>query len=108
MIELVASSEVVVEYFELLERVHVDEHLVERFENRLYARETVTWVNLGPRVVASRDRDDDVFLSTAKTGRASFLATNDRDLLDLDPAAHKRLRFDIVTPQTLLTRLAEK
>lgn len=107
-IEIVVSREIVNEYLEVLHRLHVAERLIEQLQRRISAAETVTWVNLGPRVVASRDPDDDAFLSTAKAGRVAYLVTNDHDLLDLDESARKRLRFQIVTPQVLLAQLAQK
>jgi uncharacterized protein len=107
-IELVVSQEIVGEYLDVLHRLRVAERLVERLQQRISAGETVTRVNLGPRVVASRDPDDDDFLSTAKAGRADYLVTNDRDLLELAEAERKRLRFQIVTPQVLLAELGDR
>jgi uncharacterized protein len=104
-LELVVCDEVASEYLEILERLGVDSRLIARFDQRLKARETVTWINLGRRVVASRDPDDNVFLSTAQAGRADYLVSNDRDLLDLDERSRKRLKFQIVSPQTLLDEL---
>jgi predicted nucleic acid-binding protein len=72
-LELVVCDEVVAEYLDVFSRLQIDLPLIESLEERIQAAETVTWVNLGPRVVASRDRDDDVFLSTAKpVGRGSW------------------------------------
>lgn len=104
-IELVVSEQVVEEYLEVLKRLRVDDLLIERFAERLANRATVRHVNLGPRVVASRDPDDDLLLSTARAGRVSFLVTNDRDLLDLPVASRAKLRFEIVTPRQFLERL---
>ena len=106
-LEVVISQEIMSEYLDVLRRLRVGERLVERLEERISAGETVTHVNLGPRVVASRDPDDDVFLSTAKAGRAAFLVSNDRDLLELPEQYRKRLRFQILMPQGLLAQLTE-
>ena len=107
LIEIVVSPEVVSEYLEVLRRLQIADKLIVQFQERVLARKTVTWVNLGPRVVASRDSDDDVFLTTARAGRVAYLVTNDGDLLELDEAIRKRLRFQIVTPAELLEHLAE-
>lgn len=106
LLELVVSAEIVSEYLEVLSRFGVGDPLLRRFSQRLQARATVTFVNLGPRVVASRDPDDNVFLSTARAGHASFLVTNDLDLLELPDNERRMLRFEIVSPATLLSRLA--
>jgi predicted nucleic acid-binding protein len=47
-------------------------------------------------------------LATAAAGRAQYLVTNDRDLLDISDSAQKKFKFAIVTPGQLLTRLEEK
>jgi putative PIN family toxin of toxin-antitoxin system len=107
-IELVVSAPIVEEYLELLHRLNVSDALIERFAQRLESRRTVSHVNLGPRMVVSRDPDDDVFLTTAKAGRAAFLVTNDRDLLDIAAKARQGLRFEIVTPRQFLERLADE
>lgn len=41
LLELVVSPEIVAEYFEVLDRLDIDELVVERFEHRLRAREPV-------------------------------------------------------------------
>jgi putative PIN family toxin of toxin-antitoxin system len=107
-LQLVVSDGIVQEYAEVLRRLGVDEALIERFVKRLESRETVSWVNLGPRIKASRDPDDNVFLSTAKSGRASYVVSNDRDLLDIPIQERKKLRFAIVTPKQLLTELGSR
>ena len=71
-LQLVVSDGIVEEYAEVLHRLQVAERLVQRFVERLEARETVSWINLGPRVEASEDPDDNLFLSTARSGRAAF------------------------------------
>ncbi|MCE9525444.1 MAG: putative toxin-antitoxin system toxin component, PIN family [Planctomycetales bacterium] len=104
-LQLVVSEGVVDEYAEVLRRLKVNESLIVRFIERLESRETVTWVNLGPRVEASRDPDDNVFLSTAKSGRAAYVVSNDRDLLDIPHQERRRWRFSIVSPKQFLTEL---
>jgi putative PIN family toxin of toxin-antitoxin system len=108
LLELVVSAEIVGEYVEILQRLDVHPLSIQRFLPRLDTRITVSWVNLGPRVVASRDPDDNIFLSTAKAGQVAYLVTNDHDLLELPNSERKKLRFDIVRPLSLLAQLAEK
>lgn len=107
-LQLVVSEGVVQEYAEVLRRLKVDESLILRFLERLESRETVTWVNLGPRSEASRDPDDNVFLSTAISGRAAYVVSNDHDLLDISVQERKKLRFSIVSPSQFLSELDSK
>jgi len=104
-LQLIVSEELLVEYLRVLRRLEMDELVVARFAESLYARSTVTFVNLGPRVVASRDLDDDLLLTVAKGGRADFLVTGDRDLLELPKIHRQRLRFEIVRPAELVRRI---
>ena len=53
----------------------------------------------------SRDPKDNVFIATAIAAKAKFLVTNDRDLLDIDEAKKRTLRFKIVTPTEFLQLL---
>lgn len=107
-LQLIVSEGIVEEYPEVLRRLEVDEKLVQRFLERLEARQTVSYVNLGPRVEASEDPDDNLFLSTAISGRAAFVVSQDRDLLEIPLDARKKLRFKIVTPSQLLAELASR
>jgi predicted nucleic acid-binding protein len=61
-------------------------------------------VNLARRDIASRDKDDNVFLSTARAGKAKYLLTNDRDLLDLPAATKSRLPFAVLRPAEFLKK----
>jgi putative PIN family toxin of toxin-antitoxin system len=106
LLELVVSHEIVSEYVEVLERLTVHPLVIQRLVERLEARTTVTWVNPGPRVTASRDPDDNVFLSAAKAGNVEYLITNDHDLLDLPVEERKKLRFQILRPFALLDQFA--
>ncbi len=107
-LQLIVSEGIVEEYAEVLRRLEVDEKLVQRFLERLEARQTVSYVNLGPRVDVSEDPDDNQFLSTAISGRAAFVVSQDRDLLEIPRDARKKLRFQIVTPSQLLAELASR
>jgi predicted nucleic acid-binding protein len=46
-------------------------------------------------------------LATATVGRAKFLITSDRDLLDLPLAQRRKFKFEIVRPQEFLARFGE-
>lgn len=50
----------------------------------------------------SRDADDNAFIATAIAGKAKYLVTNDRDLLDIGDVEKRTLRFDIVKPEQFL------
>jgi putative PIN family toxin of toxin-antitoxin system len=104
-LQLIVSDGIVQEYVEVFRRLNVDEALIARLLERLENRATVTWVNLGPRIEASRDPDDNLFLSTAKIGRAAYVVSNDRDLLDIPVQEHKKFRFSIITPKKFLEGL---
>jgi putative PIN family toxin of toxin-antitoxin system len=105
-VQLIVSEPVVAEYLEVARRLGIDELIVARFAWRIKSHPTVTHVNLGPRIVASRDPDDDVFLTTARAGKAAYLITNDRDLLDIPAERRKMFRFQVVRPGEFL-RLIE-
>jgi uncharacterized protein len=103
-LQLIVSDEVLEEYFEILDRLGVSEQLVRRLKERFTNRVSVTHVGLGPRPNLSRDPDDNVMIATARAGKARFLVTNDRDLLDIDATEQARLRLTIVTPAELVSR----
>ena len=104
-LQLIVSPPIIAEYLELLERVSIDIGRIESFKLRMEAASTVTRVNLGKRFMFSRDPDDNTLLDTAHTGRARYLATNDRDLLEIPPKEHRGFRFEIVRPAELLRLL---
>ena len=81
-LQLIVSPPIIAEYLELLERVDINISRIESFKLRMEAASTVTRVNLGKRFMFSRDPDDNTLLDTAHTGRARYLVTNDRDLLE--------------------------
>ncbi len=106
-LQLIASDDVITEYLEVLERLQIEPQRVRRFAERLRRRETVTRVRLGRRFTTSRDPDDNLFLATAAVGKVQYLVTNDRDLLDLTTHQRRQFKFEIVTPQQLLTHLED-
>ena len=106
-LQLVVSPPLIEEYLELLRRIGVAEERVELFHRRTLDSGTVTRVNLGKRFRVSRDSDDDMLLATAQAGRARYLVTNDRDLLDIPFEQRRPFRFEIVTPYQLLRALSQ-
>jgi predicted nucleic acid-binding protein len=42
----------------------------------------------------------------AQAGRAAYLGTNDRDLLDIPPDARRPFTFEIIKPSELLRALS--
>lgn len=98
-IQLIISDDVLREYLEVLARLTIPAPLIARLEERLIRRTTVTHVSLGSRPNVSRDPDDNVMIATARSGKARFVVTNDRDLLEIHPAEQAKLRLKIVTPQ---------
>jgi putative PIN family toxin of toxin-antitoxin system len=81
-VQLILSDELIREYLEVLDRLNVGSPKIARLSERFKRRESITVVNLGARAMASRDPDNFV-LATAAAGKAEFLVTNDRDLLDM-------------------------
>ena len=106
-LQLIVSDAIVTEYLEILSRLQVGEQRTNRLAEHLQRHDTVTHVRLGPRLAASRDPDDNTMLATAVVGKAKFLVTNDRDLLDISTAQRRKLKFEIVRPQEFLAGLAE-
>lgn len=104
-LQLIVSDPMMKEYLEVLTRLKVAERQINLLTDRLRRRGTVTRVELGARSRASRDPDDNPILSTAMAGRAKFLVTNDRDLLDIRTAEKRKFKFEIVTPAKFLAWL---
>ena len=107
-LQLIVSDEMIQEYLEVLSRLGVPELLVKALEERFARRKTVTHVSLGSRPNISRDTDDNIVIATARSGKATFLVTNDYDLLDVPSSEQARLRLIIVTPADLLARIREE
>jgi putative PIN family toxin of toxin-antitoxin system len=104
-LQLIVSPPVVAEYLELLERVGIEFGRIQSFRKRVEAAPTVTRINLGRRFPLSRDPDDDILLATAHAGRARYLVTNDRDLLEIPAKERRGFRFEILKPARLLRLL---
>lgn len=102
-LQLVVSKELLSEYLDVFERVlGMTTDVIEEWRERFTEDSRVSFVNLGTRFELSRDPDDNLVLATAATGRASWLLTNDKDLLDLPEDSMRLFRFEISTPNVFL------
>ena len=106
-LQLLVSDETVAEYVEILERLGVPEIRIAKLQERIQRRETVTHISLGARPTESRDPDDNLMLATALVGKAKYLITNDKDLLDIPAANKKKFKFRIITPADFLANWDE-
>jgi uncharacterized protein len=104
-LQLVICEEVAAEYLELLERLAISLPRAEAFRQRLRRQDIITHVKLGTRYRDSRDPDDNVMLATAAVGKARFLITNDRDLLDISATQLRKFTFVIIRPQEFLAQM---
>ncbi len=106
-LQLIVSNETVAEYLEILERLNVPPKRINTFSERIEKRLTVTKVSLGKIPTESRDVDDNLILATALVGKADFLITNDKDLLDISASDKKKFKFRIVSPIEFLKAIGE-
>jgi putative PIN family toxin of toxin-antitoxin system len=105
-LQLIVSELVVEEYLEIFDEVlGFEQDLLDEWEQRFLDDSRSTVVNLGRRYEYSRDPDDNLLLATAAAGRAEYLVSNDRDLLDIDPEEAAQLPFEIATPSAFLRQL---
>ena len=102
-LQLVVSPELIEEYVAIFgEILGMTAETVDAWRTRFESDARSTVVNLGRRRSVSRDPDDDVLLATAASGDASFLITNDRDLLEVSDEFQRAQRYEIVRPQQFL------
>jgi putative PIN family toxin of toxin-antitoxin system len=106
-LQLIISRPILDEYLGTLAMLGATPRNLARLENYLSIAKTVTQVNLGKRFYLSRDPDDNKFLDTAYVGKAKYLVTRDKDLLDIPKADLRGLRFQIISPIELLQQLDE-
>ena len=105
-LQLIVSEEIVAEYLEIFQAIlGMESSTIDEWQTRFTDDPRVTAVNLARRDDASRDPDDNVFLSTRRAGKARFLITNDKDLLDIPESVKKTLPFSIITPRDFLGTL---
>jgi putative PIN family toxin of toxin-antitoxin system len=102
-IQLVVSAGLIDEYLDVFQDVvGLDEELIGQWHKRFAADPRSTVVGLGRRYTASRDPDDNLLLAIAAAGRAAYLITNDRDLLDMPASFLRTLSYNVVTPRQFL------
>lgn len=104
---MIVSNEVVAEYLEILERVGISEKQIEKLKEILETFGIVSKFSLGKIPTESRDADDNLILATALVGKADFLITNDKDLLDISESDKKKFKFRIVSPIEFLKAIGE-
>jgi len=105
-LQLIVCEESIDEYLGVFqELLGLDDELVDQWNGRFAGDSRSTVVRLGRRYTESRDPDDNVLLATAAAGRAAYLITNDRDLLELPASLRRTLKFRIVTPRQFLETL---
>ncbi len=102
-LQLVVSAELLSEYLEVFEQVlGMTPEVIAKWRQRFTSDTRISSVNLGTRYKLSRDPDDNLVLATAAAGRASWLLTNDKDLLELPDESQKLFRYEITTPHQFL------
>lgn len=106
-LQLIVSDEMIAEYLEILERLGISKKRIEKLNEILETFSTVTKVSLGKIPTESRDADDNLVLATALAGKADFLITKDKDLLDISDEDKKKFKFQIVTPFEFLNLIEE-
>jgi putative PIN family toxin of toxin-antitoxin system len=105
-LQLIISPELAVEYLEIFARViGMHTETVAAWRVRFKEDSRCTVVHLARRYTESRDPDDNLLLATALVGRAEYLITNDRDLLDLPDDFQRSLPFTILKPEDCLREL---
>ena len=102
-IQLLVCRELIAEYLGVFQAVlGLNDELIDRWQRRFASDPRSTVVRLGRRYRASRDPDDNLLLATATAGRAAYLVTNDRDLLELPDGFQRTLKYQILTPRRFL------
>ncbi len=101
-LQLIVSQEIIAEYLAVMDRtLGMPAKLLQKWERRFFGHNSDA-ISLGKRFPLSRDPKDNVFLAAAAGGKADFLITNDRDLLEIAEADQRRLKFKITTPEQFL------
>ena len=107
-LQMILSAALIDEYLEVLEeKVQRSPRAIAKWRYYFEHDTLCTTVRLGRRFKESRDPDDNLLLATAHAGRADYLITNDRDLLDLPASFQRAMPFRILTPQSFLIEIGE-
>lgn len=107
-LQLIVSAELLDEYLGVFGDVlGMDGATLAEWQARFTDDPRCTVVGLGRRYAASRDPDDNLLLAVAASGRAKFLMTNDRDLLELPVDVQRALPFRVLRPSAFLAAIEE-
>jgi putative PIN family toxin of toxin-antitoxin system len=107
-IQLIISQPLQDEYLYVLENyVKISETRLKLLKIRLENASYITRVNFGKRFYLSRDVKDNMLIDSAHVGKAKFLVTRDRDLLEIPKKELKGFRFEIATPFEFLRKIGE-
>lgn len=106
-LQLVISDEMIAEYLKILERLGIGEKRIEKLKKNSRNFLNSKKVSLGKIPTESRDANDNLVLAMALVGKADFLITNDKDLLDISDKDKKKFKFQIVTPFEFLNLIEE-
>jgi putative PIN family toxin of toxin-antitoxin system len=102
-LQLIVCDALIDEYLGVFHQLlGMEEELIYQWQQRFAKDSRSTVVGLGRRYTESRDPDDSMLLDTATAGRAAYLITDDRDLLELPDAFRQTLKYQIVTPMQFL------
>lgn len=103
-LQLIVCNDLIAEYLGIFTDVlGMEDDAIHSWRLRFEHDDRTTLINLGARPAMSRDPDDDLLLAIALGGRAEFLVTNDRDLLEIPGSTRRTLPFEILAPQQFLT-----
>lgn len=98
-LQLIVSAKLIEEYLGVFRDIlQMDDSLLDVWRHRFEHDARSSLVNLGRRFSESRDPDDNLLLATAAAGKAEFLVTNDKDLLELPHEFLRTLKFEVATP----------
>jgi putative PIN family toxin of toxin-antitoxin system len=93
-VQLILSREIIHENIEVLMRPQHRLPLEDVLDFGLFLARTAQLVEIDGTPQGCRDPNDDIFLETARKGRAEYLVTFDRDLLEPDLVS--RLEADAI------------
>jgi putative PIN family toxin of toxin-antitoxin system len=102
-LQLIVCDDLIDEYLGVFQEIlGMEDELISGWQRRFASDSRSTVIGLGRRYTASRDPDDNLLLATATAGRAVYLVTNDRDLLELPEGFRRTLKYQILTPRQFL------
>jgi len=105
LIEVLISESVLTEYVRVIERLSIQEgrpEVAEEWER--FITENAVVVDAPSLSTICRDSDDNKFIDCAVAGKASYLVSGDKDLLDLKEA----FGVPIISPSRFLKKVGLK